>query len=721
MNIFSLAGLILFFTSLVLVIVIFRFGKTYLHRIWAFFNISVLIWGIGCYFIGRSSIPQEALTWWRISQIGVIFIAVFLYHVIYLICNIKSKRILFFVYLQGIIFLLFSFTRFFYPGVRFVFLSFYYALPGPAYHFFTIIWMSIVFYSHYLLFLEFKRSKSRKKNQILYFFFGSIVGFSGGITNFLVGYGIDVYPFGNFSIPLYCIIVSYAIIRYRLLDISLVVTRTSIFIVIYSLILGVPFIIANYLRPYFIGLFGDNWWLVPMGVLTILATVGPFIYIYIERKAENRLLRDQRRYQDTLRRASSGMIRIRNLRKLLNLIVHIITRTVRIQFAAIFLLDPDNAQYAMSARRDTDILPRQFIFKADSPLVRHLYYTKEAVVYEELQLKVQDNPRNKELIKVEQQLKEINADVAVPSFVGNKLLGFLVLGKKLSGKLYSQDDLNVFSVLANQAALAVENAQFYEDIKETQEQLFQAEKMATVGTMADGLSHQINNRFQALSLISGDSLDVLKTTDVSNCSEEVKETFKQLKYAFERIQTNVSQGGEIVRGLLKYSRPGERGFENIDFNKVVYGALEMAQYKVRLHELDIKRQIPADLPEIKCNLTQLEEVFFNLIDNAYDATRERKEVLKEENYKGKIVISAAPREDNLRITFEDNGIGIKDKDKNKLFTPFFTTKASSRKGTGLGLYVIQKIIGFHEGTISIDSVYGKGTKFEITLPLAHKK
>jgi signal transduction histidine kinase len=116
----------------------------------------------------------------------------------------------------------------------------------------------------------------------------------------------------------------------------------------------------------------------------------------------------------------------------------------------------------------------------------------------------------------------------------------------------------------------------------------------------------------------------------------------------------------------------------------------------------------------------MQEVFFNFIDNAYDAMQERKTILKEAGYKGRITISSHPKQNGfLEISFEDNGLGIKDQDQNKLFTPFFTTKVSSRQGTGLGLYVIQRIIEeFHKGRIWFESEYGKGTKFFVELPLA---
>jgi two-component system NtrC family sensor kinase len=330
---------------------------------------------------------------------------------------------------------------------------------------------------------------------------------------------------------------------------------------------------------------------------------------------------------------------------------------------------------------------------------------------------LETNDHTKQLII--KDIRQLGGTLIIPSFLEDKLLGFIVLGDKLSGQMYTQDDLNVFQVLASQAALAIENAQFYEQAKEMQAQIAQAEKMATIGTMADGLSHQINNRFYALSLIAGDSIDTIKMTDTSNCTPEVQEMIKQINQALERIQNNVMQGGEVVKGILKYTRKGEEGIEALTMDQIIDGTLDMVQYKVKLHEFDLIRDYPKDLPKIRGNLVQMEEAFFNFIDNAYDAINERKITLQEPGYRGQIKISAKAQEDMIQINIQDNGIGVKKDDIKKIFTPFFSTKVSSRKGTGLGLYVIHSIITEnHNGRISFDSTYKTGTTFTIHIPLA---
>jgi signal transduction histidine kinase len=194
---------------------------------------------------------------------------------------------------------------------------------------------------------------------------------------------------------------------------------------------------------------------------------------------------------------------------------------------------------------------------------------------------------------------------------------------------------------------------------------------------------------------------------------------KQINHALERIQVNVMQGGEVVRGILKYTRRGDASFEGLTLDQIIDGTLEMVQYKVKLSEIDIIRDYPKDTAKVKGNLTQLEEAFFNFIDNAYDAIVERRDLLKEEGYRGRITVSARPYDTMLQITIEDNGMGIKDADMKKVFTPFFTTKVSSRKGTGLGLYVIRRILtDNHKGKIMVESGYKVGTRFIVELPIA---
>ena len=193
----------------------------------------------------------------------------------------------------------------------------------------------------------------------------------------------------------------------------------------------------------------------------------------------------------------------------------------------------------------------------------------------------------------------------------------------------------------------------------------------------------------------------------------------EICYGLERILENVRQGGEIVRGLLKYSRHTDEGFAPCNIDQVLTSAKEMTQFKIKDSQMTLVRDYdPGMIPEVKGNFTQLQEVFFNLIDNAYDAMAQRKIDLAEEGFHPQLSVQVMPGEVNtVLVIFRDNGIGVREEDRHKLFTPFFTTKATSKKGTGLGLYVIRKIVEEnHGGRVEAVSQYRRGTEFRLVLP-----
>ncbi len=691
-----------------------------LYRAWFYFCCSVGIWSLGYFLTMLPNITKNlALLSSRGSHAsGAIIPVLFIRYIfVWLDIKLKSRLLLLTCYFLSIILAVLSLTPFIVVDLSPKLFFRYYPVGRLGYVLYVINFISWIIVAHYYMFRNYRIISDPKRNQMKYFLLGTISGYLGGASCFPLIFNIPIPPYLSILIIVYIFTTTYAILRYRLMDIKVAVTRTGIFIAVYTLVLGFPFAAAVWLKKWFIEMFETNWWMVPLVLMAVLATAGPFIYIYLNRKAEERLFKEQKRYQSILKQASLGMTRIRNLQKLLNLITHIVTKTVKITYAAIYIHDKNADEYLLQVSRDQGkvVIPK---LSQDNPLIQWLVSKRRVLVYEEVKRKMQDT--NDIIIKrLEENMRLLCASVIIPSILEDKFMGFIVLGEKMSGQIYTTDDLNVFEVLASQAALAIENAQFYEEAKEMQDQISQAEKMATIGTMADGLSHQINNRFYALSLIAGDSIDTIKMTDTSKCTPEVQKMIEDVSKALDRIQTNVIQGGEVVRGMLKYSRRGEEGFEPLELNKILDGTLEMVQFKVKLSDLDIVRNFN-HIPKIRGNMTQLEEVFFNFIDNANDAIVERKQTFKEENYRGRITISASPKtEETLEIIVEDNGMGVRNEDAKKVFTPFFTTKISSRKGTGLGLYVIRRIINeVHKGKIQFESQYKTGTKFIVELPIA---
>ena len=627
--------------------------------------------------------------------------------------NKQYKKYVFLFYFLSFLFLVSDFTPLMVLDVRERMIFKFWPTAGSLYLPFLCYFLGVVLFAHVLLYKYLNEITGDKKNKIKYVFLGTAIGFFGGATNYPLWFNIHILPIGNMLVSVYVFLVSFSIIKYRLMDIKIVLTRATIFIFVYSLVLGLPIWIG--LR--YLG-FGN--WLLPVTLMAFFATLGPFLYLYIQKRAEDRLLREQRAYQETLRQASAGMGRIKDLEKLLNMIVYVLTRSVRLEHSVIYIYDEIKKNYRLGAlkRRSNHAVFLESV-PQESVFIDYLERNHNSIIFEEIKQRAQDY-NDGQLISIVKIMQELQVALVVPIYIDNRLNAFVGMGKKENGKLYTEDDLAVFSILSNQAALAIENAKFYEDMKLTQQQLFQAEKMATIGIMADGLSHQINNRFHALGFIAGDALDTIKLNKNLEMPDKLKEMVADLEKALGRVQDNVIQGGEVVRGLLKYTRKGEEGFSPIDVDAVVSSSYEMAQFKIKNGQMSLIRDYDKGaLPKVKGNSTQLQEVFFNLIDNGYDAMMQRKNELKEEGYHPTLNIHAQVEGNCLQMVFEDNGVGVKDEDAQKLFTPFFTTKLSSKKGTGLGLYVIRKIIEEnHKGKVEFVSKYMVGTQMKIRLPIA---
>ncbi len=715
---FILSARVTFFTTAALGIFVLLNGRWRIrhYAIFSFYCFAISFW---CLFVSlfNSTFEDPGLVYGRTLHVFAVFIPIsfFLFIESFLQKNFAVKKLLF-VIVAGLL-AADLFSNFLITGVTHH-PQYSFPTPGVLYPLFVVYFALVTLAGIVVLFLEYRKTTGRKRDQLKYLLFFSIIGYIGGTKNFLILFDwhlFPIYPYGTYAIPLYVLGLCYAIIKYRLMDIKVAFTRAGVFITVYTLVLGIPVWVG-------FRTMGSGMWLLPVTLMAALATVGPFVYIFIQRRAEERLLAEQRKYQATLRQASAGMGRIRDLKKLLNLIVAILTRVVRIEHVCVYFFDADAGAYRLSAMRRMNAgEPLRQDVPVMNPVVKELSVLEAPLIYEEIRQKL-EREKDPGLTDIEAAMKELKAEIAFPVFIRSKLMAIVILGRKLNSRVYSEDDLVVFSILANQASLAIENALSYEDMKKTQEQLFRADKMATIGTMADGLSHQINNRLHAMGFIVSDMLDTLKMRRPLFGSSELKAVADEFEYSLARVQENVSRGGEIVQGLMKYTRKGEEGFAGCSIDLILDTAYEMAQFKIRSTEFKVTKEYdPAAIPKVRGNFTQLQEVFFNLIDNAYDATLQRKAELKEEGYAASLKVSITDVDGWVEIVFSDNGMGVKPGDKDKLFTPFFTTKATSKKGTGLGLYVIRKIIEEnHGGKVEMRSVYGQGTEMVLRLAVSRE-
>jgi len=260
------------------------------------------------------------------------------------------------------------------------------------------------------------------------------------------------------------------------------------------------------------------------------------------------------------------------------------------------------------------------------------------------------------------------------------------------------------------------------DLKVAQAQLIQAEKMASLGELTAGIAHEIQNPLNFVnnfSEVSAELIDEMNQEIEKQDLDEVKAIANDLKSNLEKITHHGKRADAIVKGMLQHSRTKSDQKEKIDINALCDEYLKLAYHGLRAKDKSFNTAMNTNfspgLPEIEIARQDLGRVILNVITNAFHSVRQKSEN-NADNYQPTISIDTIKKDNNIEISISDNGTGIPESIKNKIFQPFFTTKPTGQ-GTGLGLSMSYDIIKAHGGVIKIDSNEGEGATFIIRLPI----
>jgi len=280
-------------------------------------------------------------------------------------------------------------------------------------------------------------------------------------------------------------------------------------------------------------------------------------------------------------------------------------------------------------------------------------------------------------------------------------LGVLYVDNAGSADPFSPDALRAVQALARHAALAIENAQLFEreqrtieELKNAQKQLLQSEKLATIGQMAAGIAHELNT---PLTYIMG-NLELLALQQISPPQREMVEAVTR---GADRIRT-------LAHRLLAFSRPGREEMVTLAPNDVIERSLELCQYQISSGRIQLVRQLAPNLPRVLGVSNQLEMALINLVINAVHAMAEKG---------GSLTVGSCRQGDEVLVTVSDEGPGVPEAVRERIFEPFVTTKPEG-KGTGLGLSTVLMVVERHLGRVDFTTDERKGTTFTLRLPVA---
>jgi histidine kinase len=245
---------------------------------------------------------------------------------------------------------------------------------------------------------------------------------------------------------------------------------------------------------------------------------------------------------------------------------------------------------------------------------------------------------------------------------------------------------------------------------ETEQQLLQASKMATLGEMATGVAHELNQPLAVMESASSFLLRKLK--------KEEKIEDEHLQLMAEKITANVDRATKIINHLREFGRKTDVSLEKVQVNHLLTRAHELLSQQLKVRGIEVVWQLAEKIPAIKADPARLEQVFINLLLNARDAIEEKLSTALIKKGFEKITLRTSSDGDKVTVEVADTGNGIPKDQLDKIFEPFFTTK-SIGKGTGLGLSISYGIIKDCGGNIQVRS--GKGARFIIEFPILHDK
>lgn len=655
-------------------------------------NFSVSLWSWSIFGRELSLEETTALFFVRLCYVGAIFIpAFFLHFVVSLLDEVKYKLILS-VYILSLIYLIFDFTPLFIKDVKPILSFRNYGVPGTIYPFFVASFIGITGYAHYILLRHYKTSGGQTRNQIAYLFIGSAIAFVGGATNFFPNFGIEIFPLGFYLISAYVLLVSYAIVKHNLMDIHVIFKKGTTYVLL-MLLLFVPSLLLIILsQKLFYGKINYLFTAMMFSVLFLVAVFFHKIKPATESAVEHFLFKDRYNYRETLGKFSRAMVTILDLHSLSKRIIETITQTMGVDKASLFLLNDEKGGYDLFESKNIKMAsPAPFLTKG-APLPHYLQKIGEIIVKEEL-AKGTNIP---ELNSIINQMSLLEAEVSIPLISRGQLIGMINLSHKFNKDIYSHEDIELLSTLANQTAIALENARLFEDLKKSKSYIRRADRLASLGTLTAGLAHEIRNPLVAIKTLIQLLPERLE-------DEEFRNHFLSIAAG------EVDRISHLINELLDFARPSTPKLEFEDVNSILDGMILLVSTESKKKHIHVDKQYAPDLPSVKVDREQIKQVFLNVLLNAIEATPENGEI----TVKTRSFLKPGG-EPYLQVEFKDTGCGIPHEYLEEIFNPFYTTKTT---GSGLGLSISNQIVLDHKGYIDVESQVSKGTSFVINLPV----
>jgi len=616
------------------------------------------------------------------------------------------------------------------------------SILGWGYIYFGIYFGFIWLWGTINLIKKYLKSSGIFKDQLKYVFAGISVSMIFGATFNLILILLGNYQWiwlGPYASFIFLLTTTYAIVRYRLMDIRIAIRKIVFYIITASFAYGFFYFLIWFYLQFFGGFYNSKTYVT--GAIIALIFVWSFVLFnkIIKNLTNKYLFFTLYNSQETMAKLTDELTNSIDLNKIVDSIVNSIKNAMDLDRAGVLLIDQNEGTIKYKIAKVIGFNETNGIsLVQDNFLTQYLEKTQRPLVRDELQLISRDsnNVANKQKFnQLAENMKQIEASLCLPMIILNKLIGIIVLGSKTSGGAYTSEDLTLLITLSKQAAVAVENARLYGEVRDLNENLQQKvdEQTKEIREQKDEIQKAYEVEKQAhedlikldeaktnfmlvtqhhlrtpLSITMG-FLDLLLSGHFGKIPKKVLETI-------QKSQQSIQKEIEVVDDLLNVSAfQLGHGYVQLQpcvpikkmLEEIIADLASVAEKK----NIYLKFKSGDNIPEITVDRKQIKMALQNIVDNAIKYTK-----------KGGVAVKINSENDKIKIEVKDTGIGMNEKDKKYLFDkPFQRSEeawSANATGKGIGVYLSAQIIKAHGGDIKAKSEgRGKGSTFNIELPV----
>jgi len=697
-------------------IVFFKDSKSRLHLTFFFHSVAISFWLFATFmmFLNKGDVVK-IIFWDRVVYAGVVFIPAFMYHFCLALANKKRDFYLSLAYVLSFFFLLISRTDMFVRDAFF----YQWGVHTKAqvfHHLFLLYFGVYVVTGFYVIYQHYKNAiSSIRHQQIKYSFIAFLFLFTIGPLAFLPAYGVGIYPFAYVSGVIFSIILSYAILRYRLMDIQIIARKIFIYAGVAVFAYFIFYFIAFLYNLFLGGIFTVKSYLAGIIVAPIFIFLLYRIEDTLRRLANKYFFFALYNYQETINQISKKLTYYTDLSEIISLISNTLKEVMGVREAEVVLINQNN--------------------KKEDALIKFLRSNPKPLIFEELDLELDElhtEEKAKKLKIVYEQMKKSDLSLCLPIISNDKLIGIIKLGSKIIGDPFSSEDLGLLATLSNQAGIAIDNAKMYEEIKDFSRTLQQkvdeqTKDLANTNTELEFANEKLKE------------LDKQKTEFVSIASHQLRSPLTAIKgYSSMLLEGSFGKLSAKSREAVQIVFESSQKLVGVIEDFLNITRIELGKMKYEMSVLDMSKMVESTINELKPSISRrgltisfsaeggpfnilgdpskLNQVFLNVIDNAIKYTE-----------KGDIAVSISRRQEGgknlIRFESKDIGVGIDADNLPKLFEKFIRADGAGKtniSGTGLGLFVAKQIVEAHNGKIWAEST-GKGHGSTFVVELEEKK